>query len=137
MKRILLITALLGIFFASCSVTKCPDCEEINCIYEQINNAVKGEGTDKEIETAIYEVCKERGITDPKTIDLLKAKEGRAAKRTHAIEYKRQDQRFYSRTFAGEDNGTFEECMNDLLKSGYSEFRIWLYPEYKQIHNIK
>lgn len=54
-------------------IHKCPDCGETNCIYQQINNAVKGEGTDQQIENAIQEVCKERGITDPKTIDLLRA----------------------------------------------------------------
>jgi len=54
-------------------VNKCPDCGETNCIYQDINNHVKGDGTDEQIETAIYEVCKERNITDPKTIDLLRA----------------------------------------------------------------
>ena len=72
MKRIIIIAGILSLLFASCS-SVCADCGERNCIYEQINNAVKGEGTDQEIETAIYEVCKERGITDPATIDLLKA----------------------------------------------------------------
>ena len=72
MKRIIIIAGILSLLFASCSVS-CADCGERNCIYEQINNAVKGEGTDQEIETAIYEVCKERNITDPKTIDLIKA----------------------------------------------------------------
>lgn len=67
----------------------------------------------------------------------IKAKEVRASKRTHAIEYKRTDARFYNRTFAGEYDDTFEECMNELLKAGYTDFKIWLYPEYKQIHNIK
>lgn len=53
--------------------SKCPDCGETNCIYQQINNSVKGEGTDQEIDQAIQSVCKERGIIDPKTIDLLRA----------------------------------------------------------------
>lgn len=51
---------------------KCPDCGEVNCIYQQINDRVK-EGTDQDIENAIQSVCKERKITDPKTIDLLRA----------------------------------------------------------------
>lgn len=70
MKQIILI---LACFIVLSDSRKCPDCQEYNCIYEQINEAVKGEGTDLEIETAIYEVCKERNIIDPKTIDLIKA----------------------------------------------------------------
>lgn len=54
-------------------ITICPDCGQSNCIYQEINEAVKGEGTDSEIEAAIQSVCKERGITDEKTIDLLRA----------------------------------------------------------------
>jgi len=50
----------------------CPDCGEWGCIYEDIDTRYD-EGTDIEIETAIYEVCKERGIKDAKTIDLIKA----------------------------------------------------------------
>jgi hypothetical protein len=50
----------------------CPDCGETNCIYEDIDT-ISGEGTDSEIEAAIQAVCKERGITDPKIIDLLRA----------------------------------------------------------------
>ena len=95
MKRIIIIAGILSLIFASCSVTKrdcqgrkhtkqpggfylfvkpvCPDCGETECIYEHINNHVEGEGTDIEIMDAINEVCKERGITDPKVIDLLKA----------------------------------------------------------------
>lgn len=53
--------------------TTCSDCGMTNCIYEQINETVRGEGSDMEIETAIMEVCKLRGITDKKTIDLLRA----------------------------------------------------------------
>jgi hypothetical protein len=50
----------------------CPDCGEWGCIYEDIDTRYD-QGTDIEIETAIYEVCKERNITDQKTIDLIKA----------------------------------------------------------------
>lgn len=68
-----LLILILAAFVVIPSPSKCPDCGETNCIYEQINGSVKGEGTDQEIESAIYEVCKERKITDPKTIDLLRA----------------------------------------------------------------
>ena len=51
----------------------CPDCGDTNCIYQQINEEVKGEGTDSEIMEAIKTVCKERGIKDSATVELLKA----------------------------------------------------------------
>ena len=50
----------------------CPDCGETGCIYEDIDTR-SGEGSDLDIESAIYEVCRERGIKDSITIDLLKA----------------------------------------------------------------
>ena len=50
----------------------CPDCGEWGCIYEDIDTQ-SGDGTDSEILRAIEIVCKDRGITDPKIIDLLKA----------------------------------------------------------------
>ena len=50
----------------------CPDCGEWGCIYEDIDSRYD-QGTDIDIEQAIQSVCKERGITDPKTIDLLRA----------------------------------------------------------------
>src|SRR5688572_25430549 len=92
---LLLVFISLIIAFSSCAATKrdcrgvkhykqsggfylynkpaCKDCGETNCIYEQINNAVEGEGTDSEIEQAIQDVCKSRNITDENTIDLLRA----------------------------------------------------------------
>lgn len=50
----------------------CPDCGEWGCIYEDIGE-LSGEGSDSEIEAAIQSVCRDRGITDEKTIDLLRA----------------------------------------------------------------
>lgn len=50
----------------------CPDCGEWGCIYEDIDSRYD-QGTDIDIEQAIQSVCKERGIIDPKTIDLLRA----------------------------------------------------------------
>jgi hypothetical protein len=50
----------------------CGDCNMKGCIYEDINSRVK-DGSDLEIESAIYEVCRERGIKDSITIDLLKS----------------------------------------------------------------
>lgn len=54
------------------TVYTCPDCGETGCIYEAIDDCIEGE-TDQDIENAIQAICKERGITDPKTIDLLRA----------------------------------------------------------------
>lgn len=51
----------------------CNDCWEMNCIYQEINDSVKGEGSDIEIEQAIQDVCKSRNISDTVTIDLLRA----------------------------------------------------------------
>lgn len=50
----------------------CPDCGEYGCIYEEIDDCTEGE-TDQDIENAIQYVCKRRGITDPETIDLIRA----------------------------------------------------------------
>lgn len=50
----------------------CPDCGETGCIYKEINGRA-GEGSDSDYLKAIYEVCKERNITDPKIIDIIKA----------------------------------------------------------------
>ena len=66
----LLISIIISIFSY---FTTCSDCGMTNCIYEQINETVRGEGSDLEIESAIYEVCRERNIKDSITIDLLKA----------------------------------------------------------------
>lgn len=49
----------------------CPDCGETNCIYQEINNSVNGEG-DQDIEDAIQKVCKGRGIKDSATIELIR-----------------------------------------------------------------
>lgn len=50
----------------------CPDCGEWGCIYEDIDERYD-QGIDVDIEQAIQSVCKERNITDTKTIDLLRA----------------------------------------------------------------
>lgn len=51
----------------------CPDCLEWGCIYEDIDTAIEGEGTDTDIYNAVMYVIKERGITDTATIKLLLA----------------------------------------------------------------
>ena len=53
------------------SVFVCPDCGETGCIYEDIDSRII-EGTDIEISNAIYQVCKERNITDSTAIAWLK-----------------------------------------------------------------
>lgn len=95
MKHILLF-ALIACLFASCAATKrdcrgvkhyrqsggfylfvkpvtiCPDCGESDCILHEIDE-LSGDKTDSSFENAIQLVCTRRGITDPKTIDLLRA----------------------------------------------------------------
>lgn len=50
----------------------CPDCGQWGCIYEDIDESYD-EATGNDINAAIYEVCKQKGITDSATINLLKA----------------------------------------------------------------
>ena len=52
---------------------ECPECGQTDCIYKEIEDSVKGEGPDSEIEQAIQDVCKSRNINDKTTIDLLRA----------------------------------------------------------------
>lgn len=61
-----------GICTTKIPAKPCPDCGETNCIYQQINNNVSGEG-DQDIENAIQKVCKQRGIKDSATIELIRA----------------------------------------------------------------
>lgn len=51
---------------------ECPECGQTDCIYKEIEDNVKGEGTDGEIEQAIQDVCKSRNISDTVTIGLLR-----------------------------------------------------------------
>jgi hypothetical protein len=53
------------------NIKVCPDCEETNCIYQQINDSVKGEGTDQNIMDAVQKVTTLRGIKDSTTIKLI------------------------------------------------------------------
>lgn len=53
--------------------SECPECGLNDCIYKEIEDNVKGEGSDIEIEQAIKDVCKSRNISDSVTIDLLRA----------------------------------------------------------------
>lgn len=48
----------------------CPDCGEAGCIYEAIDDCCEGD-TDTDITRAIYQVCKERNITDSTAIAWL------------------------------------------------------------------
>ncbi len=86
MNKILLISLLVGISLHTNvketgiqgkialihTVTECPECCEHNCIYNLINETVKGEGTDQQIEDAIIHVCLKLGITDPFIIQELR-----------------------------------------------------------------
>ena len=47
----------------------CPDCEETGCIYQEINDNVKGEPTDKNIYQSVMKVVKKRNITDTADIN--------------------------------------------------------------------
>jgi len=49
----------------------CSECSESGCIYQEIETVYNG--TDMELEAAILEVCKRRGISDSATIELLRA----------------------------------------------------------------
>ena len=49
----------------------CPDCLMVGCIYEQIDQ--RYDQSKEDIIQSIYFVCKERGITDYKSISLIKA----------------------------------------------------------------
>lgn len=51
----------------------CPNCLEWGCIYEDIDTAIEGGGTDTDIYNAVMYVIKERGINDSATIKLLLA----------------------------------------------------------------
>lgn len=70
--KLLLIAALLLIgcladnFSDNPAVNKAgqPEARRTPSIYEEINNAVKGEPTDQNIQNAVIEVCKKRNITD-------------------------------------------------------------------------
>ena len=50
----------------------CPDCGTTYCIYESIDSACPPDATDAEILETIEGICKEKGITDPAAIDLIK-----------------------------------------------------------------
>lgn len=73
LSNLFLLACLIGLFISCATVQLCEDCGETNCIYQEINNNVQGEGSDQDIMNAIYKVCKQRGISDEKTIDLIKA----------------------------------------------------------------
>lgn len=47
----------------------CPDCEEVNCIYQEINDNVKGEPTDTNIYQSVMKVVNKRGIKDTAAIN--------------------------------------------------------------------
>lgn len=68
MKKLIIISLLI----ASCSTSKvCKDCGMTNCIYQQINDNVKGNGSDSDIMQSIDEVCRKRNIRDSSTIHLI------------------------------------------------------------------
>lgn len=81
MKKVLTITVLILLFglAENCSDNPdtnkkvCPDCLEVGCIYQDINDNVIGEGTDSEIMEAVQKVTKQRGITDTATINNILA----------------------------------------------------------------
>jgi len=47
----------------------CPDCEEVNCIYQEINDNVKGAATDQNIYQSVMNVVNKRGIKDSAAIN--------------------------------------------------------------------
>lgn len=48
----------------------CPDCQEWNCIYEEINEVTKG-STDNELMDAIIKVVNRRKIIDQNKVDMI------------------------------------------------------------------
>lgn len=47
----------------------CPDCEEVNCIYQEINDNVEGAATDQNIYQSVMKVVNKRGIKDTSAIN--------------------------------------------------------------------
>lgn len=67
LAALLILAATLTALYTACSASICPDCSESNCIYQEINNAVKCD-SDNCIQDAVYQVCRSRNITDSSTI---------------------------------------------------------------------